>query len=74
MDWTHGIGFFAAFCVFLLGLAISIVWVFFPFILGSHLKAIERSLDKQNKALDQIADRQNETNKALQWLIENWKR
>jgi hypothetical protein len=30
-------------------------------------------MTRQNELLDKITERQNETNKALQWIIDNWR-
>ena len=46
-------------------IVLAAVWITFPFIVMSGLRRIEKLLAKQNQTLDQIADRQNETNCAL---------
>jgi uncharacterized membrane protein YhiD involved in acid resistance len=50
-------------------LVITIVWIIFPFIVNSALSRIQKQLAEQNDLLGQINDRQNETNKALQWIV-----
>ena len=51
-------------------ITLSVVWIAFPFIVMNGLRRIEKLLDKQNQTLAQIADRQNETNRALQFLVD----
>jgi predicted PurR-regulated permease PerM len=53
-------------------LVIAVVWIIFPFVVNSALNRIQKLLAKQNELLGQITDRQNEANKALQWIINNW--
>jgi predicted PurR-regulated permease PerM len=53
-------------------LVITVVWIIFPFMVNNGLNRIQRLLAKQNEILGQITDRQNETNKALQWIVSNW--
>ncbi len=45
-----------------IGLVVVICWVIFPFIVTNSLGRIEKLLRQQS-------DRQNETNKALQFLV-----
>ncbi len=51
---------------------IGVVWLIFPFVVSSSLNALEKLLKKQNEQLSKIADRQNENNKALQFIVDNW--
>ncbi len=46
----------------LIGLGLAICWLIFPFIVSNSLGRIEKLLRQQT-------DRQNETNKALQFLV-----
>ena len=65
-------GVFGGLLMLIIGLFIillAIVWIIFPFIVLHGLGKIEKLLDKQNQTLAQIADRQNETNRALQFLV-----
>jgi len=61
-----------AFFIFLGVLAISIIWIAFPFLVSSGFSRLQKLLTRQNELLDKITERQNETNKALQWIVDNW--
>jgi len=52
---------------------IAAVWVIFPFVVNSALARIQKLLASQNRSLEDVSGRLNETNKALQWIIDNWK-
>jgi hypothetical protein len=49
---------------------LGIAWIIFPFIVLNSLGKIQKLLAKQNQTLAQIADRQNEANRALQFLVD----
>jgi hypothetical protein len=51
-------------------IVLAAIWITFPFIVMSGLRRIEKLLAKQNQTLAQIADRQNEANRALQFLVD----
>ena len=51
-------------------IALAVWWIIFPFIVANGMNQIEKLLKKQNEALQKIADRQNETNRALQFLVD----
>ncbi|PYI82963.1 MAG: hypothetical protein DME54_08955 [Verrucomicrobia bacterium] len=61
-----------AFFIFLGVLAISIIWIAFPFLVSNGFSRLQKLLTRQNELLDKITERQNETNKALQWIVDNW--
>ena len=66
-------GAFGAVFVLIIGLFIivlAVAWIIFPFIVLHSLGRIEKLLGKQNQTLAQMADRKNETNHALQFLVE----
>jgi len=66
-------GVFGGLLMLIIGLFIillAIVWIIFPFIVLNGLGKIEKLLAKQNQTLTQIADRQNEANRALQFLVD----
>ena len=61
--------------VFIIGvlvLMVVVAWIVFPFLVNNGLNRIQKHLAKQNDLLGQINDRENETNKALQWIVNNW--
>jgi hypothetical protein len=62
-----------AFFIFLGVLAISIIWIAFPFLVSNGFNRLQKLLTRQNELLDKITERHNETNKALQWIIDNWR-
>ena len=62
-----------AFFIFLGVLVISIIWIAFPFLVSNGFKRLQKLLARQNELLDKITERQNETNKALQWIIDHWR-
>ena len=49
---------------------LAVAWIVFPFIVLNSLGKIEKLLTKENQTLTQIADRQNEANRALQFLVD----
>jgi hypothetical protein len=50
---------------------IANAWIIFPFMVNNGLNRMQRLLAKQNEVLGQITDRQDGTNKALQWMVSN---
>ena len=60
--------------LFIVGGLFSIVWLIFPFVVSSGLSRVEKLLKKQNETLDKISERTNETNRALQFLVDREKR
>jgi hypothetical protein len=60
--------------LFIVGALFGIVWLIFPFVVNNDLSRIERLLKKQNEILQSVTDRQNETNRALQFLVDRGKR
>jgi hypothetical protein len=68
-------GVFGGLLMLIIGLFIillGIAWIIFPFIVLNSLGKIEKLLANQNQTLAQIADRQNEANRASSsWSIKN---
>jgi hypothetical protein len=61
----------AAVLILLLGgIVLAVCWIIFPFVVANGMGRIEKLLKKQNEALVRIAERQNETNRALQFLVD----
>jgi hypothetical protein len=58
----------------IVGALFSVVWLVFPFVVSSSLSRVGKPLKKQNEILVSVADRQNETNRALQFLVNREKR
>jgi hypothetical protein len=54
-----------------LGFCVAFAWVIFPFIVISKCNQIIRLLAALQKTFDKNNDRQNETNKALQFFIDD---
>jgi len=68
-DAASALGGFGFLLLFLLSLIVGVIWLAFPFFVASGFKTMEKLLKKQNDLLERISDRQNETNKALQFLV-----
>lgn len=69
-DAGTALGGFGFLLLFLVVLVVGIVWVIFPFVVAGGLNSIEKVLKKQNQLLERVGDRQNETNRALQFLVD----
>jgi len=70
-DAASALGGFGFLLLFLVVLVVGVVWVIFPFFVASGLNSIEKALKRQTDLLEKIVDRQNETNKALQFLVDD---
>jgi ABC-type tungstate transport system substrate-binding protein len=66
------LGGFGILLMLLVFVILAVLWLIFPFVVASGLNALEKLLRKQNDLLSKLIDHQNETNKALQWLVDNW--
>ena len=71
-DAAGALGGFGILLLLLLALVVGVVWLVFPFVVWGGFTNLSKLLEKQNERLGQIATRQNETNKALQWIVDNW--
>ena len=70
---ASALGGFALLLILLIGLIVGVVWMAFPFEVNSALNRVQKLLSKQNEVLEKLNARQNETNKALQFLVDNWR-
>jgi len=54
----------------IIGTVISVIWIAMPFIVYRGFRRMEELAKRQNQLLYHISDRQNETNRAMQYLVE----
>jgi hypothetical protein len=76
-DFLQGLGGMLGLVLFLVFVIVVIVWIVFPFLMVSGLNKLEKLLKRENELLTEqneilaaVAERQNETTKALHWIVD----